>query len=121
MPENQTLSKPSRAEQGRGEGLSSSVLFSAGCCPECGSRELTWHADTKNYGGVVDGRICMREVGPIFYLGCDECSETIRVIDGGKVAAMLTEMQAENPKRWEAKPSHPRFVLCRTSLNLPNE
>lgn len=96
MPENKTLSKPYRAEQGRGKELSSSVLFSAGCCPECGSRELTWHADTKNYGGVQDGRICIREVGPIFYLGCDYCSETIRVIDGDKVAAMLTEMQAEN-------------------------
>ena len=89
-------SKPESAEQPRCEGLSSSVLFSAGCCPECGSRELTWHADAKNYSGVQDGRICMREVGPIFYLGCDECSETIRVIEGDKVAAMLTEMQAEN-------------------------
>jgi len=65
-------------------------------CPECGSRELTWHAGTKNYGGVQDGRICMHEVGPIFYLGCGDCHETIHVIDGDKVAKRLTEMQAEN-------------------------
>jgi hypothetical protein len=34
MPENQTLSKPSRTEQGRGEGLSSSVLFGWVACSE---------------------------------------------------------------------------------------
>ena len=53
-------------------------------CPKCSSRELTWNADTKEYGSVQ-----------VFYLGCDECSETIRVIDGDKVAAMLTAMQVE--------------------------
>jgi hypothetical protein len=70
------------------------VLFAAGRCPECGSRKLTWHADTKNYGGVQDGRISMREVGPIFFLGCDNCSKTIRVTEGDKVAALLTGLQA---------------------------
>lgn len=72
----------------------SSVLFSAGCCPECGSRDLTWHVGVRNLNTSVDGQICMREVGPIFYLGCDECSETIRTVDGDKVAEMLTELQA---------------------------
>lgn len=38
----------------------------------------------------------MNEVGPIFFLGCDECSETIKTITGDVVALMLTEMQAEN-------------------------
>lgn len=71
------------------------VIFAAGCCPECGSRELTWHADTKNCGGAQDGRICMREVAPVFFLGCDECSETIRVIHGGAIAELLTKMQSE--------------------------
>lgn len=41
----------------------------------------------------------MNEVGPIFFLGCDECSETIKVITGDVVAVMLTEMQAENVER----------------------
>lgn len=67
-------------------------LYGRGC-PECGSRKLTWHADTKNYGGAVDGRICMREVGPIFALGCDDCSETISVISGDKVAEVVTKFQ----------------------------
>ena len=73
----------------------SDILLAPGECPDCGSRDLTWHCDAKNRGGVTDGRICMREVGVIFFLGCDYCSETIRVIDGDKVAAMLTEMQHE--------------------------
>ncbi len=67
-------------------------LYETGC-PKCGSRELTWHADTKNYGSSVDGQICMREVGPIFALGCDDCSETISVISGDKVAEMVTKFQ----------------------------
>lgn len=67
-------------------------LYGRGC-PECGSRKLTWYADTKNYGSAVDGQICMREVGPIFFLGCDDCSETISVISGDKVAEMVTKFQ----------------------------
>jgi hypothetical protein len=84
MPENSILPNPLN-----------NLLYSGGC-PECGSLNLTWYADTKNYGGVQDGRICMGEVGPIFYLGCDECSDTIKVIDGDKVAKLLTKMQAAN-------------------------
>jgi hypothetical protein len=67
-------------------------IFNVSCCPECESQELTWHADIKNHGGVQDGRICMREVGPIFFLGCDECSETIKIIEGEIVAEFLTKM-----------------------------
>lgn len=78
------------------EGPSDGVLFSAGKCPACGSRELTWHAGVKNHGGGQDGRVCMREAGSIFFLGCDRCSETIRVIPGDKVARMLTGMQEES-------------------------
>ena len=46
----------------------------------------------------MDGKICMREVGVIFFLSCDECSETVRVIDGDVVAVALTAIHSENVK-----------------------
>lgn len=59
MPKNQTLPKPSRAEQGRGEGLSSSVPFSAGCCSECGSRELAFQAECAGPSVPVPGSVTL--------------------------------------------------------------
>lgn len=77
-------------------GVASHDLFSDSSCGQCGSRNLTWQCQAQNRGGVVDGRICMREVGVIFFLGCDECSETVRVIDGDVVAVVLTAIHSEN-------------------------
>lgn len=68
-------------------------LFSDTSCRSCGSRHLTWHARAQNRGGVQDGRISMHEVRVIFVLGCDECSETLRIGDGDAVAAAMTAIQ----------------------------
>lgn len=43
-------------------------------------------------GGVQDGRIKMNEVGVIFILGCDFCSETLKTVDGDRIAEMLTKL-----------------------------
>jgi hypothetical protein len=96
MPKKSIQSKPSRAEQASGEGLLSTALFSDSSCGECGSRKLTWHCQAENRGGVQDGRIKMHEVGVIFFLGCDECSATVRAIDGDVVAVALTAIYSEN-------------------------
>ena len=65
-------------------------------CNNCGSKNLTWHCQAQNRSSVVDGRICMRDVGVIFFLGCDKCSETVKIIDGDVVAVALTaDMQKE--------------------------
>jgi hypothetical protein len=52
---------------------------------------LTWHADVRNYGGVQDGRLKMNEIGPIFYLGCDECSATLKIVDGDAIANEMNQ------------------------------
>ncbi len=65
-------------------------------CKACGSKLLTWHCEAQNRGGVQDGRIKMHEVGVTFFLGCDECSETLRIVDGDVVAAALTAALAES-------------------------
>ena len=63
-------------------------------CPECGSRHLSWFCSTHNTSGVVDGRLRMHDVGVQFVLGCDECSETVQVVSGDKIAERMTRQLA---------------------------
>lgn len=58
-------------------------------CPECKSKDLEWSCGTQKISDVVDGRLTMHDVGVIFFLGCNECSETVAVVDGDKIAGML--------------------------------
>lgn len=60
-------------------------------CGECGSADLEWHCSQDTNSGVVDGRLRMHEIHTIFYLGCNACSETLKIINGDEVAAMLTQ------------------------------
>jgi hypothetical protein len=58
-------------------------------CRECGDEELKWFAGVQNVGGCVDGRLRLHEVQPIFYLGCECCSETMLVVHADEIAALL--------------------------------
>lgn len=58
-------------------------------CPNCDGTEFKWHAGVRNTSGVVDGRLRMHDVHPIFFLGCEECSETVKVTDGDRIAEFL--------------------------------
>mgnify|MGYP000417962348 CR=1 FL=1 len=58
-------------------------------CPECGSEDLEWVCAKRNKGQALDGQLRMNDVGVLFFLGCNECSETVRMIDGDQAAAML--------------------------------
>jgi len=59
-------------------------------CTECGSNDLVWHCSLDNRSGIVDGRLRMHDVTPMFYLGCEYCSETLQTISGDQVAEQLT-------------------------------
>jgi hypothetical protein len=59
-------------------------------CPECESQRLAWGFSPRNTSGVVDGRLRLNEVGVDFYLHCEECSETLAVIDAEYVAQFLS-------------------------------
>ena len=61
-------------------------------CKECDGRNFTWHCHPKNFGGVQDGRIRMHEIGVEFYLGCDDCSATLKIVDGDTVAGLLNDL-----------------------------
>jgi hypothetical protein len=67
-------------------------------CKECGSTDLAWHCTTENRSGVVDGRLRMHDISTIFYLGCESCSGTLKVISGDEAAEQL----AENARLQEA-------------------
>jgi len=58
-------------------------------CPNCDSSELSWAPHLLNNSGVVDGRLRMHDVSCSFVLGCDECSETVRVIDADAAARLI--------------------------------
>jgi len=61
-------------------------------CPECGSNKLSWCCQKVNVGMAIHGRLCLHEIGVIFVLGCDECSETIDTKSGDDIAAIMTDM-----------------------------
>lgn len=60
-------------------------------CPNCRSNKLAWHCTTTNNSDVQNGRLRLHEVDVLFYIGCDECSETVHVESGNKIAARLNK------------------------------
>jgi len=64
-------------------------------CPACDSTLLAWAWVARNGGGAVDGRIKMNEVRCDFVLGCEECSETVRVVPAHEIENYLTEIQTQ--------------------------
>lgn len=64
-------------------------------CYECGSKSLTWQATVISNTPVQNGRLRLNEVSGLFYLGCDECSETVARVDANEVACFLNAYRAE--------------------------
>lgn len=59
-------------------------------CKECGSLALSWFAtNTTGTSGIQNGRLKTEDVTCQFVLGCDNCSETLRVVNADTVAARL--------------------------------
>lgn len=58
-------------------------------CKECGSTHLTWQTSITNRSNVQQGRLNTSDVECLFFLGCDECSETLQTISADKVANLM--------------------------------
>lgn len=70
-------------------------MVAEGQCSACGAYRLVWSAGPVKLAPVVDGRLTMRDVETQFYLGCEECSETlIHSVSADEVARFLTS------RRW---------------------
>jgi hypothetical protein len=68
-------------------------------CPECESKRLVWGYTPRNTAGVVDGRLRLHDVRVEFYLGCEECSETLAVVDAEYVARFLSALARQEDAR----------------------
>ena len=58
-------------------------------CTNCEGTDLAWFAVSHHNGNIVDGRLKLNEVQPMFSLGCEECSETLLVLPASEIAALL--------------------------------
>lgn len=74
-----------------------SMLNKVNQCHECGSQALSWQTANKASSDVPEGRLRSSEVRTLFVLGCDTCSETLRILSADEVAGRLTEhLQAKH-------------------------
>ena len=64
-------------------------------CRNCGSTSLTWEVSSRNNSGVVEGRLRTGDVESICFLGCDDCSETVKVVPTAAFVAALIARNAE--------------------------
>ncbi len=62
-------------------------------CNECGSSDLEWNYGNKITSGVAQGRLNTSDVKTFFYLGCPNCSATVRTIDCDEVVDILDQKQ----------------------------
>ena len=67
-------------------------------CRECGNEDLTWFSGVENTGGCQDGRLRLHEVRPIFYLGCECCSETMLIVHADEIADILNARLKQSSK-----------------------
>ncbi|MEX5881862.1 hypothetical protein AB6G95_19290 [Proteus vulgaris] len=63
-------------------------------CPCCGGQSLTWDNSVRKNTAVQDGRLRLNEITGVFWLGCDECSETLIQVNADDVAAFLNICQS---------------------------
>ena len=61
-------------------------------CPECGSEELSWKHSHETNSGVVDGRLRMHDIHTVFFLGCENCSNTVSTLSADEITAYLDAM-----------------------------
>ncbi len=67
-------------------------------CRNCDSENLEWGVYTLNSGGAVDGRLKMHDFQCEFFLGCQDCSETILVVSADDIANVLPKTSQNNLK-----------------------
>ncbi|MNQ43188.1 hypothetical protein D3C85_569080 [compost metagenome] len=64
-------------------------------CKQCGSTSLFWFATNTNRTGVMEGRLRTHEITCEFVLGCNDCSETLRVISADSLAEHMNRERSK--------------------------
>ena len=65
-------------------------------CKECGSTALSWQTSIVNRSDVPQGRLNTRDVECVFFLGCDHCSETLKMVSADKVACLMNSQTEQD-------------------------
>ncbi|EGL64482.1 hypothetical protein AGRO_2691 [Agrobacterium sp. ATCC 31749] len=58
-------------------------------CKNCGGNLNSWFTSNRVNSMAVDGRLKSNEISCNFVLGCDECSETLRVVAADEIAGQM--------------------------------
>lgn len=59
-------------------------------CPNCDGDRFSWSLSTRlSSSAPLDGQLNSHDVIPILVLGCDDCSETIRIVEGDQIVNEL--------------------------------
>ncbi|MBA0242746.1 hypothetical protein D7Y16_05495 [Stenotrophomonas maltophilia] len=64
-------------------------------CRHCDSTDLEWFAHVRAVNDVPHGRLTTHDVGCVFVLGCNECSETLHTVKADSIAALLAAPPAQ--------------------------
>jgi hypothetical protein len=69
-------------------------------CKNCGGTSTSWFPTNRVNSVAVDGRLKSNEISCDFVLGCDDCSETLRVVSADDIARQMnakpTTIKGEN-------------------------
>ena len=60
-------------------------------CKECGSTDQSWHLGRRS--SIREGRLRTSDVRIFFYLGCNECSETLKIVRDDQFIDKFEEME----------------------------
>ena len=104
----------------------------ADCCPECGSKSLTWDVTVAKTSDVVQGRLRTSDVTGMFFLGCDECSETVSNVRMENIAVFLNACRAAMlkagpvtaaalPDGWKLVPVEPTAEMCKAGYEAQDK
>lgn len=64
-------------------------MIEVAACKECGSKSLSWFAQNTVQNGIQQNRLNTNDVVCMFVLGCDDCSETLKIISADDVAGIM--------------------------------
>lgn len=70
--------------------------MSISTCKECGSKDLTWQTSNIVENGIQQGRLKTEDVTCVFFLGCNECSETLEILQADRVAEFMNELRHQS-------------------------
>lgn len=65
-------------------------------CRECGNKDMKWNAGVQSNGSAVNGRLRLHDIRPIFYLSCENCSETMLIVHADKIAEAMNTHAKQN-------------------------